>query len=95
MQYDEQSNFNLAGNLLGKLLLIHGDMDNNVNAVSSLWMAAGLIRNNKDFELLIIPNRNHGLTDYSYFIRIRWNRFVKNLLNEESTKEYEIKSYKN
>lgn len=93
--YDEQSNFNLAGNLQGKLLLIHGDMDNNVNTASSLRLAAKLIENNKDFELLIIPNRDHGLADHPYFIRKRWDWFVKNLAGKEPPKEYEIKSYKN
>jgi len=74
--YDEQSNFNLAGNLQGKLLLVHGDMDNNVNTASSLRLAAKLIENNKDFELLIIPNRNHGLADHPYFIRKKWIRLL-------------------
>ncbi len=92
--YDEQSNFNLAENLQGKLLLVHGDMDNNVNTASSLRLAAKLIENNKDFELIIIPNRNHGLADHPYFIRKKWDWFVKYLLNEEPPKEYEIKSYK-
>ncbi len=91
--FDEQSNFNLAQNLEGKLLLIHGDMDNNVNTASSLRMAAKLIEANKDFELLIIPNRDHGLADHPYFIRKRWDWFVKNLADEELPKEYEIKSY--
>jgi dipeptidyl aminopeptidase/acylaminoacyl peptidase len=92
--YDEQSNFNLAVNLEGKLLLVHGDMDNNVNTASSLRMAAELIKHNKDFELLIIPNRDHGLANHPYFIRKRWDYFVKNLAGEEPPKEYEIKSYK-
>ena len=93
--YDEQSNFNLAKNLEGKLLLVHGDMDNNVNTASSMRLAAELIKHNKDFELLIIPNRNHGLADHPYFIRKRWDWFVKHLLGEEPAKEYEIESYKN
>jgi len=91
--YDEQSNFNLAGNLQGKLLLVHGDMDHNVNTASSLRMAAELVNHNKDFELLIIPNRDHGLADHPYFIRKRWDWFVKYLLEQEPPKEFEIKSY--
>ncbi|MCG6187324.1 S9 family peptidase [Maribellus maritimus] len=91
--YDEQSNFNLAGKLEGKLLLIHGDMDNNVNTASSLRMAAELIKHNKDFELLIIPNKNHGLADHPYFIRKRWDYFIKNLAGEKPPEEYEIKTY--
>lgn len=92
--YDEQSNFNLAENLQGKLLLVHGDMDNNVNTASSMRLAAELIKHNKDFELLLIPNRNHGLADHPYFIRKRWDWFVKHLLEEQPPKEYEVKSYK-
>jgi len=92
--YDEQSNFNLAKNLQGKLLLIHGDMDNNVNTTSSLRLAAEFVKHNKDFELLIIPNRNHGLADHPYFIRKRWDWFVKHLLADQPPKEYEIKTYK-
>ena len=91
--FDEQSNFNLAGNLDGKLLLIHGDMDNNVNTASSLRLAAKLIEANKDFQLIIIPNRDHGLADHPFFIRKRWDWFVKNLAGEEPPKEYKIKTY--
>ena len=88
--YDEQSNLTLAGNLQGKLLLVHGDMDNNVNPACSLRLAGELIKANKDFDLLIIPNRRHGLSDYPYFIRVRWDYFVKHLLGVEPPKEYKI-----
>ena len=91
--YKEQSNLTLAKNLEGHLLLVHGDMDNNVNPASSMRLAAELVKHNKDFELLLIPNRNHGLSDHPYFIRKRWDYFVENLLNEESPKEYQIDSY--
>lgn len=92
--YDEQSNFTHAGNLQGKLLLVHGDMDNNVNTASSLRLAAELMKHNKDFELLLIPNRGHGLADHPYFIRKKWNWFVKHLLEKEPPKEYEVESYR-
>ena len=68
-------------------------MDHNVNTASSLRMAAELVNHNKDFELLIIPNRDHGLADHPYFIRKRWDWFVKYLLEQEPPKEFEIKSY--
>jgi dipeptidyl-peptidase 4 len=64
-----------------------------VNTASSLRMAAKLIEANKDFELLIIPNRDHGLADHPYFIRKRWDWFVQNLAGVQPPKEYEIKSY--
>jgi dipeptidyl aminopeptidase/acylaminoacyl peptidase len=92
--YDEQSNFTHAGNLKGKLLLVHGDMDNNVNTASSLRLAAEFVKHNKDFELLLIPNRGHGLADHPYFIRKKWDWFVKHLLGEEPPKEYDVESYR-
>ncbi|MCP5052280.1 MAG: prolyl oligopeptidase family serine peptidase, partial [bacterium] len=81
--YKKQSNLALAKNLRGKLLLIHGDMDNNVNPASTLRFAGKLIEAGKDFDLLIIPNRDHGLGNHPYFIRKRWDYFVKHLLNVE------------
>jgi len=89
--YAEQSNLNLAGNLEGKLLLVHGDMDNNVNPACTFRFAAELVKHNKDFDLLIIPNKNHGgLYDNPYFIRKRWDYFVRHLMDKEPPKEYNI-----
>lgn len=90
--YDEQSNLTLAKNLRGKLLLVHGDMDNNVNPAATLRLAAKLIEANKDFDLLIIPNKQHGLSDSAYFIRRRWDYFVRHLLGMEPPREYKITS---
>ena len=91
--YQEQSNLTLAKNLKGKLLLMHGDMDNNVNPASSQRFAAELIKANKDFELVLIPNKNHGMSDHPYFIRKRWDWFVTHLLGETPPKEFNISSY--
>lgn len=88
--YNDQSNLTLAGNLHGKLLLVHSDLDNNVNPASTLRLAGELIKANKDFDLLIIPNRRHGLNDHPYFIRKRWDYFVKHLMGQEPPKEYSI-----
>ena len=93
--YIEQSNLTLAKNLKGKLLLAHGDMDNNVNPASTYRLAAELIKNNKDFELIITPNDDHGeLWGNKYFIRRRMDFFVKHLWNMEPPKEFEFKEYK-
>lgn len=92
--YDEQSNFNLAGNLQGKLLLVHGDMDNNVNPAATLRLAGELIKHNRDFDMLIIPNKNHGsVFEVPFFLRKRWDYFVVNLMGKQAPNNYEIKSY--
>ena len=49
-----------VGNIKGKLFLLHGDMDSNVLPSQTLQLVDALIRANKDFELLIVPNAGHG-----------------------------------
>ncbi len=94
VHYDEQSNFNMADKLEGKLLLVHGDLDNNVNPASTLRMAGELIKHNRDFDMLIIPNKNHGsVFEVPYFLRKRWDYFVENLLRIDPPKNYELKTY--
>lgn len=78
--YVEQSNLTLAKNLQGKLLLVHGDMDNNVNPASTLRLVGELIKANKDFDLIIVPNGGHNLWDHPYVIRKLWDYFVLHLL---------------
>jgi dipeptidyl-peptidase 4 len=87
--YDSQANQLLAGNLRGKLLLIHGTMDNNVPPYNTYLMVDALIAANRDFDLLMLPNRRHG-TGEAYVMRRRWDYFVKHLLGAEPPHEYEI-----
>ena len=90
--YDEQSNIVNAAKIQGKLLLVHGDLDNNVNPVASLRLAAEMIENNKDFDLLIVPGHDHyTLYNDKYFIRRRWDFFVDNLIGVEPPREFLIK----
>ena len=89
--YDDQANQNLAKNLKGKLLLAHGTMDNNVPPDNTLLVVDALIKANKDFDLLMLPNQAHGYGDESnYMTRRRWDYFVKNLLGVEPPKNYEL-----
>lgn len=89
--YDDQANQNLAKNLKGKLLLTHGTMDPNVPVYNTLLVVNELIAANKDFDLVLFPNRTHGFGREAYMIRKRWDYFVKHLLGAEPPKEYEIK----
>ncbi|MEZ4701349.1 MAG: DPP IV N-terminal domain-containing protein [Rhodothermales bacterium] len=89
--YDNQANQLQAGNLKGKLLIAHGTMDNNVPPYNTLALVDALIKANKDFDLLMIPNARHGFGSASaYFMRRRWDYFVRNLKGVEPPKEYEI-----
>ena len=86
--YDNQANQLLVNNLKGKLLLTHGTMDSNVPPYNTLLVADKLIEANKDFDLLMFPNRGHGYANEPYMMRKRWDYFVKNLLGAEPPKEY-------
>ena len=88
--YDDQANQNLAKNLRGKLLLGHGTMDNNVPPYNTLLVVNELIKANKDFDLLMLPNRGHGFGAEAYMVRRRWDYFVRYLLGADPPREYEM-----
>ena len=50
-----------------------------------------LIKANKDFDLILFPNRGHGFGNEPYMVRRRWDYFVRHLLGVEPPKEYELK----
>jgi dipeptidyl-peptidase-4 len=89
--YAAEANQSLAKNLKGKLLLAHGTMDDNVPQNNTLLVVDALIAANKDFDLLLLPNRRHGFGNEAYMVRRRWDYFVKNLLGVEPPREYRIK----
>ncbi|WP_199099559.1 S9 family peptidase [Dyella sp. ASV21] len=90
--YDDQANQNHAANLKGHLLLAHGTMDDNVPPYETLLVVDALIKANKDFDLLLIPNAHHGYgTASNYMMRKRWDYFVRHLAGDTPPKEYTLK----
>jgi dipeptidyl-peptidase 4 len=89
--YDDQANQSIAKNLKGKLLLAHGTMDDNVPPSNTMLVVNELIKANKDFDLLLLPNRHHGFGNEPYMIRRRWDYFVRNLLGMEPPAGFELK----
>lgn len=101
--YENQATQNFAKNLKGKLLLAHGGMDNNVPPYNTYLVVDALIKANKDFDLIILPNARHGFAsnaltprvpDFAanyYMMRRRWDYFVKHLLGAEPPPNYELK----
>ena len=88
--YDNQANQNIAKNLKGKLLLAHGTLDSNVPPYSTLLVVNELIKANKDFDLILFPNRPHGFGNEPYMVRRRWDYFVRHLLGAEPPREFEL-----
>jgi dipeptidyl-peptidase-4 len=92
--YDSQANQNYAKNLKGHLLLAHGTMDDNVPPNNTLLLVDALIKANKDFDLLLIPNVAHGYGPASqYMTRRRWDYFVRYLAGDLPPTEYEMKPF--
>jgi len=78
--YAEQSNVTMAERLKGRLLIEHGDIDDNVHVVETMRFADALIKANKNFDQMIVPNMYHGEGGNAYLIRRRWDYFVQHLL---------------
>jgi len=91
--YDDQSNLNPDSikRLKGKLLLAHGELDENVNPAATMQLVDALIKANKDFDLMIYPNQNHVLNNSDYFVRKRWDYFVRHLLKVEPPETYQFR----
>ena len=70
--FEGSANKTMAKNLKGHLLLMHGDMDDNVHPANTIQVVDELIKANRSFDLVIAPDRNHGLNE-PYFIRRRWD----------------------
>ncbi|MCG6188632.1 S9 family peptidase [Maribellus maritimus] len=82
-QYEECSNVVNAENLQGRLLLIVGEVDDNVDPASTMQVADALIKAKKDFELVVLPGVNHTLGG-EYGEQKRRDFFIQNLLNKKT-----------
>ncbi len=85
-KYKIDTNHSIAKNLKGHLMLIHGDVDNNVHPAGTIRMANALIKANKRFKFMIMPGQRHGfgsMTEYSFWLRA--DHFSKYFLGVEAT----------
>lgn len=86
--YDSQANQLIVDNLKGKLLIAHGTTDTNVPPYNTLVVVEALIKANKDFDMLMLPNRGHGFAREAYMMRKRWGYFVQHLMAVTPPKEF-------
>ena len=86
------TNIELAPNLKGKLLLVHGDMDNNVHPGNTIRLVNALIKANKRFDFMLLPGKAHGFADYQpYFNRMLMEYFAEHLLGDNYRRTAEIR----
>lgn len=88
--YVESSNVYHAFKLERPLMLVVGELDDNVDPASTMQVVDALIRANKDFELVVLPGVHHTMGE-RYGEHKRYDFFVKNLLHVEPPKWNEIK----
>jgi dipeptidyl-peptidase-4 len=88
--YENQVNYLKAKNLKGRLFLMHGDMDDNVHVAHTIQVVNALIAANKEFDLLILPDRAHAMHQEPYVIRRTWDFFVRHLMGVEPPRDYTI-----
>ena len=84
--YDIDKNQDLAANLKGQLLLVTGDVDNNVHPGGTIRMANALIKANKRFDFKLLPGQRHGfgnMTEFSFWLRA--DHFSRHLLGVANT----------
>ncbi len=80
----------MAENFKGKLLLIHGMMDDVIPVAITFRVVEALQKANKDFDMLILPNLGHSYS--SYGMRRAWDHYVKHLLGIEPPKNFKLKT---
>ncbi len=89
--YMIDKNQDLAKNLKGKLLLIHGEIDNNVHPANTLRVVNAMIKANKRFDMLILPTQRHSFGDMNeYWFWRTADYFSKYLLGDNTERSVDI-----
>ena len=94
--YSIETNPQIASNLKGHLLLVHGDIDNNVHPANTIRVVNALIRANKRFDMLILPGQRHGFGDMNeYFFWRMADYYCEWLMGTSERREVDIKEMNN
>lgn len=89
--YQIERNPDLAKNLKGHLLLVTGDVDNNVHPANTIRMANALIKANKRFDFIILPGQRHGFGDMTeYFFWRMADYYVQHLLGDNTPRPVDM-----
>lgn len=94
--YSIKTNPQLAKNLKGHLMLVTGDIDNNVHPANTIRVADALIKANKRFDFLMLPGQRHSYGDMNeYFFYRMADYFSEWLLGETHRSEVDIRQMNN
>ncbi len=88
--YDALVLSNRVAEIKGKLLIVFGDMDENVPMHTVVKFLDSMTKNNKDYDLIYLPNVDHWASSHPYHLRRSWDYFVRHLLGSKPPTEYKI-----
>jgi dipeptidyl-peptidase 4 len=90
-QYNIEKNPDVAKNLKGKLMLSHGEIDNNVHPANTMRVVNALIKANKRFDMLLLPTQRHGFGDMTeYFFWRQADYFVRHLIGDKTEQSVDV-----
>ncbi|MEU0936332.1 DPP IV N-terminal domain-containing protein [Embleya sp. NPDC005971] len=93
-QWADVANPRLAANLAGKLLLVHGELDDNVLPYQTLNLVDALIDADKDFDLLVVPGVEHNFMGRDHYVTRRmWDHLVRHLLGTQPPSGYALRPF--
>ncbi len=94
--YKIETNPQIAARLKGHLMLVHGDIDNNVNPANSIRVANALIRANKRFEYVLLPGQRHGFGDMNdWFFWKMADHYARYLIGDKREHPVDIEEMNN
>ena len=94
--YKIETNPQIAARLKGHLMLVHGDIDNNVNPANSIRVANALIRANKRFEYVLLPGQRHGFGDMNdWFFWKMADHYARYLIGDKRERPIDIEEMNN
>ncbi|MCC5951514.1 MAG: HAD-IA family hydrolase [Acidimicrobiia bacterium] len=87
---DEQSNLSLVDRLEGHLLLLHGELDDNVHPSNTFALYDAFVRAGRDVELVVLAGEAHPCWRHPYYVRRSWDTVVRHLLDLEPPAGYQV-----
>ncbi|MCG9898565.1 MAG: S9 family peptidase [Hydrotalea sp.] len=89
--YQIETNPDVAKNLKGKLLLVHGEIDNNVHPANTMRVVNALIKANKRFDMMLLPTQRHGFGDMTeYFFWMMADYFTRHLMGDTTDRPVDM-----
>ena len=88
--YSHQSSLDLADRLQGRLLLLHGELDDNVHPSNTLALYDAFVQADSDVDLVILAGWGHPCWTHPYYVRRMWDHFVRHLLGAEPPVGYRV-----